>query len=77
MNDRLPGTTYDNPIWYKSKWKIYTDDNPFGFAYVHDDYDPTPNNPGDGPSDHRAGYGKTVQECKDQIDEYLEEHPYD
>lgn len=63
MNDRIPGSNYYNPIWYKD-YRIHLDDNPFGWAFVHKDYDE--------PEDKRAGYGKSEQDCKDQIDE-LEE----
>lgn len=59
MNDRIPGSAYHNPIWYKD-YRIYLDDNPFGWAFVHKDYD--------GDEDERFGYGKSVDDCKEQID---------
>lgn len=72
MSDRLPGTTYDNPIWYRN-YRIYLDDcagtHATGYGFVHDDYDPTPMFADDGPSDHRHGFARTVQEARDEIDE--------
>ena len=64
MNDRIPGTTWDNPIWY-GKFRIWlTDQHPYthgtAYAYVHDD---------DDESTDRYGYGQTVEACKAEIDE--------
>lgn len=47
-------------------------DNPpcardFKFQFVHEEYD--------GPEDHRHGDGKTIEDCKHQIDEKESEHP--
>lgn len=75
MSDRLPGTSYDNPIWYRG-YRIhlgpgYTRDSQWQF--VHDDYDGAPNNPGDGPADHRAGLCETEQDCRNEIDELEDE----
>ncbi len=71
MNDRLPGTTWDNPIWYLS-YRIYIDDRAgtsrMGYAFAHDNYDPTPLHSGDGPSDHRCGWAATIDEAKAEID---------
>lgn len=39
------------------------------WQFVHDDYDPTPWDVGDPPSDHRAGFGPSVEDCMAQIDE--------
>lgn len=69
MNDRIPGTTYDNPIWHR-KWRIYLaskDAYMFGgynYEYTHDDYDGA-----EDAHDHRHGYAKTVEEAKAEIDE--------
>lgn len=60
MNDRIPGATWDNPVWY-GKFRIYLA-NHAGFTYVHDDHD------GD-ESDDRFGYCQTVEACKAEIDE--------
>ena len=39
MNDRIPGTTWDNPIWYRG-FRIYVANHCFvNYEYVHDDYD--------------------------------------
>ena len=66
MNDRLLGTTYHNPIWYRNKWRIYLSNNGHPqceYEFVHDDYDGA-----DDANDNRCGYGKTVEECKQEID---------
>ena len=62
MNDRIPGTTWDNPIWYRG-FRIYLSDYE-GFCYCHDDYDGAPD-----AGDNRCGHGQTVAECIDEIDE--------
>ena len=76
MSDRIPGTTWDNPIWH-GDYRIFRDDcagtHPQGFAYVHDDYDPTPLHADDGPSDHRHGWERTVEDAKAAIDILEEE----
>lgn len=43
------------------------------WEFVHDDYDGAPNNPGEGPADNRAGFGCTVEDCREQIDEIEED----
>lgn len=70
MSDRIPGTTYDNPIEYRG-YKIFLSD--YGYAaarweYAHDDYDGAPVNSGEGPADHRCGFGPSVEDCKAEID---------
>lgn len=72
MIDRITGTTYSNPIWYRQKWRIYLQDNgacPFPWAFVHDDYDGA-----DDSNDGRCGNGQSEQDCKNQIDEWEAEH---
>lgn len=68
MNDRLPGSSWSNPIWYRDKWRIYLGDPEYGhqftYQYSHDDYDGAPD-----ARDKRAGYAATVEACKRQIDE--------
>jgi hypothetical protein len=72
MSDRIPGTSYDNPEWYKN-WRIYRASyvpmKGMEMAFVHDEYDPTPIEPFGPPSDHRCGFGHDVNDCKRQIDE--------
>lgn len=66
MNDRLPGTTWGNPIWH-GKWRIYLSDcdHPqFQYAYCHDDYDGAPD-----ANDNRCGHASSVEKAKEQIDE--------
>ena len=74
MSDRIPGSSWDNPIWYKEKWRIYLNDYvgpgdwSVAYSYCHDDYDGAP----DG-GDNRFGYASSVEGCKQEIDFYLEE----
>lgn len=65
MSDRLPGSSYHNPVWY-GKWRIYVAEAecPFGVEFVHDDYDGAPD-AGDG----RYGHAVNVEEAKRLIDE--------
>lgn len=76
MSDRLPGTSFDNPIWH-GRWRIYVDDcagtRSQGYAFQHDNYDPTPVHSDDGPSDHRHGWERTVAEAKLAVDILEEE----
>jgi hypothetical protein len=78
MSDRIPGSSWSNPIWY-GEYRIYTasaDARAFGgysYEFVHDDYDPTPNNPGEGPGDHRAGHAKSIDEARREIDDIEED----
>lgn len=39
------------------------------WQFVHEDYDGAPNEPGDGPGDHRAGHGSSEADCRAQIDD--------
>lgn len=68
MNDRLPGSSWSNPIWYREKWRIYLGDPEegiqFTYAFCHDDYDGAPD-----AADNRAGHGPSVWACKRAIDE--------
>lgn len=70
MSDRIPGSSYSNPVHYRG-WRIYIGEwTPF--EYVHEDYD--------GPEDNRCGTAKTVEEAKREIDEYIVdkcEHDYE
>lgn len=63
MNDRIPGSCWDNPIWY-GKWRIYVSDMcPFmDYAFCHDDYDGAPD-----AKDRRCGVAKSVDDAKLQI----------
>ena len=71
MSDRIPGTTWDNPIWYRD-YRIYLDDRGgtslHGYAFTHDDYDGAE----DG-NDHRHGWAHQLDEAKAEIDEQIEE----
>lgn len=76
MNDRLPGTTWDNPIWYRG-FRIFINDQWFGahdaYAYVHDDFDGAPD-----AYDNRHGTAATIEDCKTEIDDrfFEDELPY-
>lgn len=59
MSDRIPGSSYDNPIWYREKWRIYIGEQGF-YQFVHDDYD--------GEDDHRCGHTLSIDEAKEEID---------
>ena len=76
MSDRIPGTTWDNPIWHRD-YRIYLHDragtHPTGYGFTHDDYDPTPVHSDDGPSDHRHDWALTLAEAKAEIDDQIEE----
>lgn len=64
MNDRIPGTTWDNPIWYRG-FRIYVANHCFvNYEYVHDDYDGAEDS-----HDNRHGHGESVEACKAEIDE--------
>jgi len=71
MSDRIPGTTWDNPVWHRG-YRIFIDDcagtRSGGFGYTHDDYDGA-----DDGSDHRCGWERTVEEAKAAIDILEEE----
>lgn len=63
MSDRIPGSSWSNPIWH-GKWRIYSADcgpTPFNYAYVHDDCD--------GEGDPRQGHTRTIDEAKTEIDD--------
>lgn len=69
MNDRIPGSSWSNPIWH-GKWRIYVSGHGmFNYEFVHDDYDGA-----DDSNDGRCGYGKSVEECKHEIDLREEEN---
>jgi hypothetical protein len=59
--------TYENPVWYKD-YRIYESDcgpRIARFSFVHKDYD--------GDDDKRCGYGFTVSDCKNEIDEITDD----
>lgn len=78
MSDRLPGTTYDNPVWHRNKWRIYLSDSiapaSMRYEYVHDDYDGAPD-----ANDSRCGHEASIDACKQAIDDTYDDdpmHPY-
>lgn len=72
MSDKIPGSAYHNPVWYKEKWRIYVNDIfPFNlgkYCYVHDDYDGA-----EDANDNRCGFAPTIEACKAEIDEREDE----
>jgi len=54
---------------YKIEWDARLMHPTCGWVFQHDDFDPTPMYADDPPSDNRYGYGTTLQDCKDQIDD--------
>jgi hypothetical protein len=68
MNDRIAGSSYDNPVWY-GEWRIFVGEPQYGsqfaYQYVHDDFDGA-----EDANDHRCGHAPTIDECKAEIDEY-------
>lgn len=65
MNDRIPGTTYDNPIWYRG-YRIYISEGYLGqgnFSYCHDSFDGAEDS-----GDSRYGDANTIEDAKSQID---------
>jgi hypothetical protein len=73
MSDRLPGSSWSNPIRH-GEWKIYLNDyvgpgdHIVAWAYVHDDFDGA-----EDANDNRYGYAATVEACKTQIDDHEDE----
>jgi hypothetical protein len=67
MNDRIPGSSWSNPIWH-GKWRIYlsylSGTHGYKYEFVHDDYDGA-----DDANDGRCGVAMTVENAKIQIDE--------
>lgn len=65
MSDRIPGTSYDNPIRYRGYRVFLGDSGPWStnWHFVHEDYD--------GPEDNRCGVCRTVIECRAEIDEQI------
>lgn len=67
MSDRLPGSSYDNPIWYR-EYRIYLSNiyelSGYKWEFVHNDFDGAP----DG-NDRRCGHGKELIDCQQAIDE--------
>lgn len=61
INDRIPGTTFNNPIWYRD-YRIYIcTSGPFAYEYQHKDFD--------GNDDPRHGACHNIEQCKAEIDE--------
>ena len=66
MSDRIPGTTFDNPIMYRG-YRVYLGDGPWStnWCFCHEDYD--------GPEDRRAGVASTITQAEAAIDELEDE----
>ena len=74
MSDRIPGSSWSNPIWH-GKWRIYVGGEMPGenYAYTHDDYDGADVDSDTVSRDDRYGYAATVDEAKAKINEYESE----
>lgn len=61
--------TWSNPTWY-GKYRIFSNDTPapYRYAFVHDDYDGA-----EDANDNRHGFGNSIEECCDEIDEIEED----
>ena len=70
MTDRIPGSSWSNPIWH-GKWRIYVGGEMPGenYAFVHDDYDGADVAFDVASRDDRYGYARTIEEAKAEIDE--------
>lgn len=66
MNDRLPGTTWDNPIIYRGHWHIarLIPIGKYDWGFAHEDWK-------DDHHDHRYGAGESLDDCQRQIDDML------
>lgn len=67
MSDRLPGTSWSNPVWY-CRYRIYVGEPQYGqefaYAFVHDDFDGALD-----AHDKRCGYAASIEAAKAEIDE--------
>ena len=62
MNDRIQGSCYDNPYWYRGTWRIYVshdDDDRPGYAFCDD-------------ATGAEGFGWTVADAARKIDGILD-----
>lgn len=71
MSDRIPGSSWSNPIWY-GKWRIYLSsyeamEAGYEYVFCHDDYDGA-----DDANDNRYGFAKSVADAQNQIDEMFQ-----
>lgn len=67
MSDRLPGSSYYNPIWHRG-WRIWSCFDVFerqAFAYAHEDADLEDD------TDRRHGEAQTIHQARAEIDAYL------
>jgi hypothetical protein len=65
MSDRLPGSSWSNPVWHKG-FRIYVSDFMFpgmAYEYCHDDYDGA-----DDANDNRCGHAASIDAAKFEID---------
>lgn len=82
MSDRIPGSSPYNPIQYRG-WNISlcacggsdVMGSSHAYEFVHEDYDPTPQEPGDGPGDNRCGHEASIEAAKRAIDEFEDDKP--
>lgn len=73
MTDRIPGSSWDNPIWHR-RYRIYVGEpniHPsLAYAFTHDNYEggyyDAEGSVCEG--DSRHGYAATIAACKAEID---------
>lgn len=73
MTDRIPGSSYANPLWHR-RWRIYPNAHHLAwqvaFVGVHDDFDGA-----DDSNDHRCFYAPTADDVRQEIDEWELSNP--
>jgi hypothetical protein len=66
MSDRIPGSSWDNPIWHRG-WRIYLGEPEWhpslSYMFAHDDYDGA-----EDANDTRVGHAYTIDEAMAEID---------
>ena len=71
MSDRLPGSSHSNPFRYRG-FNIVVNSHGYpapDYVWYAEDFDGA-----DDSLDTRCGWASTVEECKREIDEWIEEH---
>lgn len=67
MNDRIPGSSYYNPVWYRG-YRIFVSDlyetHGYQYDFCHDDYDGAFD-----AGDNRCGQAHSIEEAEREIDQ--------
>lgn len=71
MSDRIPGSSWDNAILYRG-YRVHVNHcnihSSVDWVFAHEDYDGA-----EDANDGRAGCGPSIEDCRSQIDEQIEE----